>query len=335
MERILRDIIIFYVVTYLWSLLNAVLTILFGQLFGGKIGSFSIFCFVCQNENGAYKWKRKTFSALPVATITGERIMEDKIQRTKWEITQTIVMTAICEACAVYFLMHYEPISILGFAGILSGILGIWCMGETSVTVYHRFGNSATARWLRAEEEYLMQTMQGRRPRDISGFMEESVQPSTSILFGERKYRYVAFQYYRALDRKDPVEMKRTIYSIEAALRKTRGKQLYSMAPYYAECVFYYCFVENFPERATYYYHHCPASIEKDMDLNGRRIYAYYLYYVKKAPEAALQAIREGLEVADAFSMKGHIPLEKELLYVLQNIITNRQANENEGRMRI
>lgn len=315
--------VVFRVVAIFWVLLNTVLTILFGLLFGGRIGSFSIFSFVCQYENGAYQWKRKTFSTLPEVTITGERIMEDKVQRSKWEVTQTIVLTAICEAFAVYFLMHYKPISPFGFAGILFGIVGIWGMGDTLVKVYHRFGNSAAARLARAEDEYLTQVMQGRRPRDISGYMEERVQPS---IFGAR-YKYVIFQYYRALDQKNLAEMKRTIYSIESVLRKTKGKALYNMAAYYAECVFYYSFVEYIPARAEYYYQHCPALIEKDMDLNGRRIYAYYLYCVKEDPEAALQAVREGLAAVDAFSVKGHIPMEKELLYLLQDRIMNRQAD--------
>lgn len=326
MELILQYIIIFYVVTFLWSLLNAVLSILSGLLFGGKVGSFSIFWFECQLENGTYKWKRKKFSALPGTTITGEQIMGDNVQRTKLEVTHMVALIAICEACAVYFLIHFKFASPLGFVGILFGVLGVSCIGEMIFTLYHRFGNSVTARCAREVDEYLKQVMQGRRPRDIALLLEKEVKlPSLS---GQYKYQYVVFQYYRALDQRDRGEMKRAISSLEEILPK--GKPLHFMAYYYAECVFYYSFVEINQGKAEHYYKQCPALIEKDMDLNGRRIYAYYLYYIKKEPEAALQAVREGLEVAESFSTKGHIPMEKELLHFLQNRITEEQTDRYE-----
>lgn len=331
MERILLYIFIFYVVTYIWLLISAVLAMLFGLLYGGKLSSFSMFWFVCQNENGTYKWKRKKFSPVPITTMTGERIMGDNVQRTKWDVTHGIAMTVISIVCVVYFLTHYTLTSPFGFAGIMFGILGVWSIKDMLSMLYRRFGSSEAARCGRELDVYNMQSMQGRRPRDISVPLEERVQLSRRSNL--EMYQYVGAQYYRALDQRNQLEMKRTISCIEEGLPKENPLHFFGL--YYAECVFYYSFVETNQGKAEHYYKLCPAPIEKDMDANGRRIYAYYLYYIKNNPKGALQAVREGLEAADAFSTKGNIPMEKELLYFLRDKIMEEQTNEYEGGTRI
>ncbi len=319
MASIILGFLLFYAITFAWCFLKSILSVVIGKLYGGELGSFNFLWFSYRKENNGYVWSRKKFSMLSNATMAGEQFAENPKQKLKWEGTVIGILSLICVIGAIGFFTHGELISPMGFAGSLCVVLAVATLGEWLVHVYWQFGNSTKAICARETQECLRQIMAGRRPRDITVPLKESIWLSTNS--GIEMRHYVLYQYYRALDKRDRQGMRDAIRCIERGLRLENP--LSFLSGFFAECVFYYSFVEKNVTKAEQYYKISPIKPEQDKDLNGRRIYAYYLYYIKEDREAALKAIEEGFAVAADFPGKGHIIMEKELLEFLRNKIWN------------
>ena len=66
----------------------------------------------------------------------------------------------------------------------------------------------------------------------------------------------------------------------------------------YGELIFYYSYLEKDLSKVERYKNQAPSMIENNMDLNGRRVYAYYLYGKEAVTDKILEVIVEGLAVA-------------------------------------
>lgn len=84
--------------------------------------------------------------------------------------------------------------------------------------------------------------------------------------------------------------------------------------PYYYETLFYYCCIAGDVQRAESIMSAVRDVLVADKDVNGKRVYAYYLYFSEKDKNIALQTAREGLQAVDAFNCKGIAYMEKDLL---------------------
>lgn len=137
---------------------------------------------------------------------------------------------------------------------------------------------------------------------------------------GTQKPLYVLYQYYYALEKKDMEGVK---CAMDKIMYYLPGDKLFDdfLAGFYAECVFYCGSILHRPEQAELYVQLSPRDIALDYDLNGRRIYAYYLYDVKHDRRGALKAIEEGFAVSGDYVDKGKIEMERELLYELKQKI--------------
>ncbi len=89
----------------------------------------------------------------------------------------------------------------------------------------------------------------------------------------------------------------------------------------YNELIFYYTFVDLHLDKAQHYYELTKKILFKDMDLNGRRVLAAYLYYVVNDSQAARAACDDGLRVADKFPIPAQAQMEIHLIKDLQERI--------------
>lgn len=87
------------------------------------------------------------------------------------------------------------------------------------------------------------------------------------------------------------------------------------------ELIFYYSYLEKDLNKAERYKNQAPSMIENDMDLNGRRVYAYYLYGKEADTDKILEVIAEGLAVAQEYPMPGNIPMETKLQQYLRDLL--------------
>lgn len=310
-------IIAFYIAGFGWSFVSSVTSLVVGLLLGGEFGSFRFLWFMWLNDNGTVKLKKEKFCPLPGCTMRGKAIVESVKRQALWEGIVLIVVAIVGVLCGIW--LHSDGVreSFHWRLGWMIFFFVIWHALDYIRTLFRLFGNSLTARCERANRAVLAQLQDGKRPAELTIPLDEIVKLKKDTNFSLK--RYVLFQYYRALDLRDEKEMRKAIYNIINGLPENTSFSLY--ATYYAECAFYFSFAERNKEKAEYYFKRCPCSIERDSDANGRRIYAYYLYYVKKDAAKALEVLKEGMAVLENFSVKGNIPMERYLLEFLRERI--------------
>ncbi|MCM1500173.1 MAG: hypothetical protein NC124_17055 [Clostridium sp.] len=320
-QLISNCIIAFYVGGLAWSIVSSVSALVVGLLLGGEFGNFRFLWFSWSNVNGAVQLRKEKFSPTAVCSMKGKAITENAKGQALWEGTVLLIVMLAGISSGVWLCRNYARDSFLRQLAWMVFFFVILNVFEYIQCLFRLFGNSLTARCERANKAALAQLQEGIRPAKLTVSLDEVVELKHNYNFSLK--RYVLFQYYRALDLRDQAAMRKSIYNIIHGLPE--NVTLSSYASFYAECVFYFAFAERNKEKAEYYFKRCPCSIEQDSDANGRRIYAYYLYYVKGDAKKALEVLKEGLAVAEDFDIKGNIPMERELLEFLQDRI---QENE-------
>ena len=83
---------------------------------------------------------------------------------------------------------------------------------------------------------------------------------------------------------------------------------------FYYELLYYYCAIEPDIQKAEQMMKYLGRNLEKDKDINGRRVYAAYLYYTGKDKELALEVAKSGLEVYGKSLDKGLALFERDLI---------------------
>ena len=91
------------------------------------------------------------------------------------------------------------------------------------------------------------------------------------------------------------------------------------------EMIYFYSIVQPDLQKAEYYHSRIEEHLGNDMDCNGCRVLAAYLYGTKKGREGALKEIQRGLMVADKFRPQGQAKMEKKLLLKLRDRILQYQ----------
>lgn len=76
-----------------------------------------------------------------------------------------------------------------------------------------------------------------------------------------------------------------------------------SEAPVFSTIIFYYSYINRNAEKAVYYFGEAEDDLKHDMDSNGRRVMAYYEYYILGQREQAKKTAMDGLKVIDNFSI--------------------------------
>ena len=174
--------------------------------------------------------------------------------------------------------------------------------------------NSPQMELLRKINYLLALSMEGTPLSQLGDQLSEEINFSSKPTFNE--YQYILYQYFYALEKGDTERIRQLIYKMEKALPpKATGP----LGGVYNELIFYYSWLEKDPEKAERYKKKAPFSLENDMDLNGRRVYAYYLYGRGADTSKIRNVIEEGLSVASEFLIPGNISMETNLLLHLRD----------------
>ncbi|MGN0150856.1 MAG: hypothetical protein ACI39Q_00140 [Wujia sp.] len=87
--------------------------------------------------------------------------------------------------------------------------------------------------------------------------------------------------------------------------------------------LFYYCRIQCDFKKATYYYTILERRLEVDLSCTGRRVLAYYQYFILQNPYLARQTARQGVEALFQTSTSAQRIYERELLTgLISNIDT-------------
>ena len=97
-----------------------------------------------------------------------------------------------------------------------------------------------------------------------------------------------------------------------------KASLLPSIESFYYELCYNSC-INNDQEKAKKYYKKSGKVLQKDKDVNGLRVKAYYEYYIKKNDKKAAKYCDKALAVVDKYPLKGQALMEKDLIKDLKN----------------
>lgn len=160
------------------------------------------------------------------------------------------------------------------------------------------------ARQLMDYNRLAAQLAAGIRPRDIEVSLPGMSEPQLLDVVA------VLYAYFHALDSGNHDEA--------AGLASTLEKHLdifpaHMLPAIYYELCFTNCVGDNL-QQAREYYQRAGTILQRDRDVNGLRVKAYYEYYVNKDHGKALTLCQQGLAVAAKFAIPGQALMEQDLL---------------------
>ena len=114
------------------------------------------------------------------------------------------------------------------------------------------------------------------------------------------KQSYMTFCSKKAYALKDYNTLNSVIREMDKSLSTSYGSKEDTSVGCYYEIIFYSSYVMYNPSNAMKYYEKIKNVLEKDMDINGRRVLAYFQYYVLKRPDLAEISIDQAINMDDS-----------------------------------
>lgn len=289
-----------------------------GKALGYRILSYRVGVFAWNYENGRYKFslmRTKGYGGL-CAFVPPDR--QTKLNTSLMylagcvvNIISGIIFIFIGSLLTSYFLSIF--FIIVGGVGIFLGItnlipLEMMSMSTDGKIVFGILFNRPYAKALMKKQMLLSQLTLGIRPRDIQlEFDDDSYNDPYMIIL----------EYFKALDYYDLESMNRLAQLMEDNLDLVSG---FALPGYYNEIIFV-ASINNDALKAKTFYDKASKILNRDMDINGCRVKAYYEYYINNDLNKAKELIDNGLKVWDKFPIKGQALMEKQLLINLAKTI--------------
>jgi len=308
----------YYGAFFVWQLVIGIMNLLFVKIFcGARFSSFRFLNFKIGKRQGKITIKKDKICFLPqMLVIYTPESMSDKKGRIISPVVGTlsgffcmglIAWLVYCVAAGTEFCRMY----LLGTIIVCAfGLYKFLCIA------FSHMGNSPLAVMKRKNEQILALIMEGKPPAELEDWLSEEVELSVGST--TEQYLYIQFQYFCALEKGDEDRVRQLIYKMEKALPQKVPLFLNGICN---ELIFYYSYFEKDLKKAESFKNRAPSMVESDLDLNGRRVYAYYLYGKEADTDRVLEVIEEGLAVAQEFPMPGSIPIETKLLLHLKDLV--------------
>lgn len=294
----------------IWSLQTALGNWIFGLLLGYQFNFFSFWGMMALKENGKLKFRFTNFSL--VATCGMKGVNRTFSKQAAWKILVWVMGLAVL---IPFWIMAKKPDTAQEYIkfGIPLGMSGLYLLQLIRLIqlMVQMFGKGEKSIFWREQQNAMNRLDEGVRPMNLRLQYEKS----TPITKSDAMYiQYELLKYYSELDAKRYDQLEKYIREFEQFIPDVWNT---TNTPYYYETLFYHCCITGDMQRAESIMNLVRDVLIADKDVNGRRVYAYYLYYTGKDKNIALQTAREGLQAVDAFSCKGIAYMEKELLQAL------------------
>lgn len=160
--------------------------------------------------------------------------------------------------------------------------------------------------------------VKGTRPRDFP-MVDISKDPTIFRLFIN------LYMFYKGLDSGDVELMKETIQPIEQEVKQLEPIQ---QLPFLYELIYYYVVADEDLVKAQTIFHQIEKKLTNDLDINGRRVYAYYANRIWMDPYRTERLIEEGLSAYEQYPLLGIAQMERDLLLELKKSIEQEIATK-------
>lgn len=308
---------------FLFLLISSLGSLIFGWMLGYKFLEFSFFGFKIAKQSGHLVFGFTHFDTNTEVSMKLPHHSYGKMAA--WEILQAVlvaVFTALCWMFIPKYFQASEEVLLEGKAVcIFLSFFLAWQVLFLIMKLNQMLGKSEKSVFWREKTEALNALNEGRRPRDLN----LNYRKTGKISVGDVSYmQYELLKYYKELDAGNYEGLKPYVREFEEFLPNTWSS---FNAPYFYELLFYYSFIEQNISLAERYALIAGDIIKQDRDINGKRIYAYYLYYTGKDKELAVKVAKEGMATYMDFDTRGLAYMERDLI---QNLLdTYKEENFN------
>lgn len=297
---------------------------IFGKILGYKLMSYRIGIFTWNYENGKMKFsiiKNNGYGGL-CAMLPPQQGLEGYKELLFYAGGILLNILTGLLFIGLSFLLGISAIIssfffILGIVGLFLGILNlISFFTENHPTdgkiIWSKILKKPFAEEMMAMNKMMSQLSAGIRPRDLN------IDSSLDIDKAEMFHRVVIlYKYYKALDSNNLEDMEHNARILEENIEAFPA---YSLPGLYYELCFLAC-ISGDEEKAKKYYEKAGKILERDKDVNGLRVKAYFEYYINKDHKAASTHCDNALAVANKFPIRGQALMEEDLVKALKEKI--------------
>ena len=322
-QEILLYFIAFMIGNFAYFSISALSIFIIGEIIGYKFASFNLWGFQFIRENKEVKFRSTKFTLFPSLMMFPPEIHSQE-KKVLYECAPLFLglLAVVMGSVGIMWMPKGILRTILAvtlFALLLNFIVHFWNLLKL---LFNMYGKGPESIFWRENERVNDLLKVGVQPKEIEFFIPEageSFGKATSVR-SVSHWNYDFKRYYKALQWGKYDEVAYYIKRMESVVT---GNWVPSQTLFYYEIIYYYTAIMRDVQRAEKYFLMVDSVLTKDMDINGRRVYAAYLYYTGKNPYIAMQVAQEGLNVVGHFPMKGLAYMERDLiLQLMQRIQT-------------
>lgn len=299
---------------FLYFVIADITIFIVGEILGYRFAYLYLWGIKIYRENGKIKLQSAKFLRNP-SLLMSPPVNRSDTKKVIYESSPVffgMLVVILAFLGAIHIRSHNGRFFILIILFSLSISL-IWHAVSTLKIIKNIYGNGPEAVFWRENERVTDLINAGVQPKDIEFYC-----PEDGESFGSEKtvnnvmHRfYDMIRYYKALELGRFDEASYYVKKMEGILTM---QWIPSHTLFYYEIIYFYAAVMKDLLKTESYFLKIDSILEKDMDINGRRVYAAYLFYTGKDRNKAMQVAEEGLKAMEQFPQKGLAYMEKDFI---------------------
>ncbi|MBQ7265269.1 MAG: hypothetical protein IJS61_04135 [Firmicutes bacterium] len=262
------------------------------KMIGGEFVSFVFLFFNIKNENGRIVLKSTNPQLISKCTVNPpEGLSEEK--DTKYGLISAILPFVVFLAILLLtFNFSSVFVKVMLIEAIVISLLFLCFILNM---VIKGKDNAPMAEYLNKTAEYRSKLKSGIRPRDLELIGEE---PEVKRYAVAKELTPILIRYWHYLDKGEYDKLTPYINIFNQSIPNFNNSDFNGVL---FELIFYRSFIERDTPAAQNIVAMLEGELENNKDSNGRRVYAYFLYYTNKGRDRALQVANEGLEYIEDY----------------------------------
>lgn len=291
----------FVIGIYLASFIGALIGLFVTMINGFKFKYFRTLFFDISDVNGKIKFTIRKFT--PISQYqTIKTNLTDKADimisvmhlAVMWAVSILIFVLALFVAQEGQVDDFYEDNGYSIFMGIASAVI----FQSVFITFLTISSHVNAKKNLRGRLKQIAKAwMNGKRLEDME------LPPHEQLGLKTTKYDLLLYENLRFMQKLSLGLYSELLPIVEFLEGNLTKGYIRSEASVFYTIIFYYSYINRNDEKAVYYFGEAEDDLKHDMDSNGRRVMAYYEYYILGQKEQAKKTAMDGLKVIDKFSI--------------------------------
>ncbi|MBR1693646.1 MAG: hypothetical protein IJ711_12875 [Lachnospiraceae bacterium] len=305
------------------SLVHSLIDIAVGKALGFELWSFKYLFFDMSTVNHEKKYSIGKFSVYCQHFLSKPDLTKEKEHK---NVYATLILTTLADIGLLVAGIHFMRIctdagkqTLYALLGGIVGYLAAFVVAQWFITI----------KFMITEEKHLLFYCRMMAQQWVKGMPTEelSLPPYKELGLIAQDAELVQYDSMRFLQKvwmERYEELDEIVREFEPLVEKSDSGYgyIHSFTPAYYNLIFYYSFVKRSDLKARHFYDVISKDLENDTDTNGRRVLAYYHYFVNHDARKAHALIREAWHVMPKFSnCQAERDYEAKLLDILAKVM--------------